>query len=109
MAAGATPNAWLVPDVRTVHGIVQWAFEFPLYHALFVRGTFARGEKIPVVVRREAWLEVRQGGIGSSDAAAAVGLSPYKSPLAHLLEAHPQLVMRGRVLGSQRDRLPEER
>lgn len=30
---------------------------------------------------REDWLEVRQRGIGSSDAAAAVGLSPYKSPL----------------------------
>ncbi len=30
---------------------------------------------------RGQWLEVRKGGIGSSDAAAAVGLSPYKSPL----------------------------
>lgn len=30
---------------------------------------------------REDWLQVRQRGIGSSDAAAAVGLSPYKSPL----------------------------
>ena len=30
---------------------------------------------------REDWLQVRQQGIGSSDAAAAVGLSPYKSPL----------------------------
>ena len=27
------------------------------------------------------WLEVRKGGIGSSDAAAAVGLCPYKSHL----------------------------
>lgn len=35
---------------------------------------------------REKWLEVRNGGIGSSDAAAAVGLSPYKSPLALWLE-----------------------
>ncbi len=31
---------------------------------------------------RQQWLEVRRGGIGSSDAAAAVGLNPYKSPLA---------------------------
>lgn len=30
---------------------------------------------------RDEWLEVRKGGIGSSDAAAAVGLNPYKSPL----------------------------
>ncbi|MBS1208791.1 MAG: endonuclease [Proteobacteria bacterium] len=35
---------------------------------------------------REKWLEVRNGGIGSSDAAAAVGLSPYKSPLELWLE-----------------------
>lgn len=30
---------------------------------------------------REAWLDVRKGGIGSSDAAAAVGLNPYQSQL----------------------------
>ncbi|GGB82155.1 endonuclease [Marinobacterium zhoushanense] len=30
---------------------------------------------------RESWLSVRQTGIGSSDAAAAVGLNPYKSRL----------------------------
>lgn len=30
---------------------------------------------------REDWLEVRKSGIGGSDAAAAVGLSPYQSPL----------------------------
>lgn len=30
---------------------------------------------------REKWLKVRQGGIGSSDAAAAVGLNPYQSQL----------------------------
>lgn len=30
---------------------------------------------------REDWLSVRQNGIGGSDAAAAVGLSPYMSPL----------------------------
>lgn len=31
---------------------------------------------------RDDWLSVRRTGIGSSDAAAAVGLSPYVSPLA---------------------------
>lgn len=35
---------------------------------------------------RTQWLEVRKGGIGSSDAAAAVGLSPYKSQLELWLE-----------------------
>ena len=35
---------------------------------------------------RGQWLEVRKGGIGSSDAAAAVGLSPYKSRLELWLE-----------------------
>lgn len=35
---------------------------------------------------QDQWLAVRRGGIGSSDAAAAVGLSPYKSPLALWLE-----------------------
>ena len=30
---------------------------------------------------REAWLDVRKQGIGASDAAAAVGISPYQSPL----------------------------
>jgi hemerythrin len=58
LKAGANVNAWLVPDVRTAHGIVQWALEFPLYHSLFVRGTFARGEKIPVIVHADAWHDV---------------------------------------------------
>ena len=35
---------------------------------------------------REDWLQMRQQGIGSSDAAAAVGLHPYKSPLQLWLE-----------------------
>ena len=35
---------------------------------------------------RQQWLSVRQGGIGSSDAAAAVGLCPYKSQLELWLE-----------------------
>ena len=30
---------------------------------------------------REKWLDVRKQGIGASDAAAAVGISPYQSPL----------------------------
>ena len=30
---------------------------------------------------RDDWLEVRKTGIGSSDAAAAVGLNPYQSQL----------------------------
>lgn len=35
---------------------------------------------------RDAWLAVRKGGIGSSDAAAAVGLNPYKSQLELRME-----------------------
>lgn len=35
---------------------------------------------------RQQWLEVRKGGIGSSDAAAAVGLCPYKSQLELWME-----------------------
>ena len=35
---------------------------------------------------REDWLAVRKQGIGSSDAAAAVGLNPYKSQLELWLE-----------------------
>lgn len=35
---------------------------------------------------RDEWLEVRKHGIGSSDAAASVGLSPYKSQLELWME-----------------------
>lgn len=35
---------------------------------------------------REEWLQIRLRGIGSSDAAVAIGLSPYKSPLSLWLE-----------------------
>lgn len=35
---------------------------------------------------RDEWLEVRKHGIGSSDAAAAVGLNPYKSQLTLWME-----------------------
>lgn len=37
-------------------------------------------------INREQWLEVRRSGIGSSDAAAAVGLNPYKSQLELWME-----------------------
>jgi len=37
-------------------------------------------------IDREEWLSVRKNGIGGSDAAAAVGLSPYKSQLELWLE-----------------------
>ncbi|MEW5848792.1 MAG: cyclic nucleotide-binding domain-containing protein [Myxococcota bacterium] len=58
MKAGVQVTGWIIPDVRTAHGVVQWALEFPLYHALFIRGTFSRREKIPVVVRKDAWPDV---------------------------------------------------
>lgn len=35
---------------------------------------------------RDEWLDVRKRGIGGSDAAAAVGISPYKSPLELWME-----------------------
>ena len=35
---------------------------------------------------RDDWLTVRKGGIGSSDAASAVGLNPYKSQLQLWME-----------------------
>jgi putative phage-type endonuclease len=35
---------------------------------------------------RDEWLTVRKGGVGSSDAAAAVGLNPYKSQLQLWME-----------------------
>ena len=35
---------------------------------------------------REQWLTIRKLGIGSSDAAVAIGLSPYKCPLSLWLE-----------------------
>ncbi len=42
---------------------------------------------VPTVdLPREDWLEVRKRGIGGSDAAAAVGLNPYKSALELWLE-----------------------
>ena len=35
---------------------------------------------------RDQWLAIRKLGLGSSDAAEAVGLSPYKCPLSLWLE-----------------------
>ncbi|MFH1807921.1 MAG: cyclic nucleotide-binding domain-containing protein [Pseudomonadota bacterium] len=58
MRAGHSPNAWLVPDRRSADGVVQWAFEFPLYYALFVQGLFTRGEKIPVLVKERDWTDL---------------------------------------------------
>ena len=37
-------------------------------------------------LHRDEWLKIRKGGIGSSDAGAAVGLHPYKSPLELWME-----------------------
>lgn len=48
---------------------------------------------------REQWLEVRAGGIGSSDAAAAVGLCPYKSPLELWMEKTGRATKAGEHLG----------
>jgi putative phage-type endonuclease len=41
---------------------------------------------------RDTWLAVRQTGIGSSDAAAAVGLNPYKSQLELWMEKTGRLM-----------------
>src|ERR1039457_6424021 len=35
---------------------------------------------------RDDWLKVRQQGIGSSDASAAIGICPFKSPLTLWME-----------------------
>ena len=35
---------------------------------------------------RDDWLKARKQGLGSSDAATALGLNPYQSPLALWLE-----------------------
>lgn len=49
-----------------------------------------RGNAVRLVstkdMSREKWLSVRGNGIGSSDAAVAVGISPFKSPLELWLE-----------------------
>ncbi len=58
LRAGKRVTAWLIPDLRSAGGLVQWALEFPLYHALFVQGCFARGRRVPVLAAAEDWPEV---------------------------------------------------
>ncbi|MBI2570260.1 MAG: cyclic nucleotide-binding domain-containing protein [Candidatus Schekmanbacteria bacterium] len=53
--AGVEPDAWIIPDIRTAHGIVQWALEGPFHSALRAMATRPVKEKIKVVVRREVW------------------------------------------------------
>lgn len=48
---------------------------------------------------RNQWLEVRKGGIGSSDAAAAVTLNPYKSPLELWMEKTGRAAISGEHAG----------
>ena len=48
---------------------------------------------------RDAWLEVRKSGIGSSDAAAAVGLNPYMSPLELWMEKTGRASTNGEHVG----------
>lgn len=55
MLGKKSPTAWLIPDVRQSHGIVQWALEFPLYFALFMQGMFAKGKKLTVLVQEKDW------------------------------------------------------
>lgn len=54
-AANKQITAWLLPDVRSQDGVVQWALEFPLYVALFVQGLFAKGKKLTVFAHRRDW------------------------------------------------------
>lgn len=65
----------------------------PSVHAVSIPSAPATAKARPALrlvkthtLDRDAWLEVRKGGIGSSDAAAAVGLHPYKSPLQLWME-----------------------
>ena len=44
-------------------------------------------------LNRDQWLQVRKGGIGSSDAAAAVGLNPYQSQLELWMEKTGRIPM----------------
>ncbi|MGI5864652.1 MAG: cyclic nucleotide-binding domain-containing protein [Myxococcales bacterium] len=74
-------TAWLIPDVRSRDGLVQWALEFPLYVALFVEGLFAKGKKLTVFAQRRDWTDVveylRLTLLGLSRAEmAAAGVEP---------------------------------
>ncbi len=55
LSCEAHPTAWLVPDVRLHDGVVQWAFEFPLYFALFVQNRTPGVDKIPVLIHERDW------------------------------------------------------
>jgi len=55
LRAGKQVTGWLIPDLRSAAGVVQWALEFPLYHALFFQGLFARGARMPVYLAAEDW------------------------------------------------------
>lgn len=74
-------TAWLIPDVRSRDGVVQWALEFPLYVALFLQGLFAKGKKLTVFAQRRDWADVveylRLTLLGLSRAEmAAAGVEP---------------------------------
>ncbi|MBV8500252.1 MAG: YqaJ viral recombinase family protein [Paucibacter sp.] len=58
----------------------------PLKHSRTARGRPALKLVKTETLDREQWLTVRKGGIGSSDAGAAVGLNPYKSRLELWME-----------------------
>ena len=62
-------------------------------HAVHIRSTPETARPRPALrliktkdLPRDDWLDVRRNGIGSSDAAAAVGLNPYKSMLELWME-----------------------
>ena len=42
---------------------------------------------------REDWLIARKGGIGGSDAAAVLGLNPYKSPVELFYERSRKILL----------------
>jgi CRP-like cAMP-binding protein/glyoxylase-like metal-dependent hydrolase (beta-lactamase superfamily II) len=58
LRAGKQVTGWLIPDLRSAEGVVQWALEFPLYHALFFQGLFGKGRKMPVYLAREDWRDL---------------------------------------------------
>lgn len=91
------------PSVQTVqasaHSAASFNAAFPSVESLnqaLVRESRSTGYK-PVrlvdtkTLSRDAWLGVRNKGIGSSDAAAAVGLNPYKSALELWMEKSGKL------------------
>jgi CRP-like cAMP-binding protein/glyoxylase-like metal-dependent hydrolase (beta-lactamase superfamily II) len=58
LRAGKQVSGWLIPDLRSAAGVVQWALEFPLYHALFFQGLFGKGQRMPVYLTAEDWPEL---------------------------------------------------